>query len=216
MMAITKEDLERRAQIGRERRARTRARILLAAFNTLGTENGLLSRIEDIAAAADVTRATFYNHFAGMEELLQALSHEVTHDFLVAVRRTVDSKPDPRERATVGIRYYLHRARNDEQWAWSMINMSGNGIIFGAETFQQAEQTIQEGMDSGMLNLPSSQVGRDLLMGTSLAAVETMVREETPEDYPEAIAGFILLGMGVNYEEARQIAHLPLPALIDE
>lgn len=212
-MAITKEDLERRGEIGRERRARTRAKILLAAFEAYGEEHGLHVRIEDIASRANITRPTFYNHFAGMEELREAVTRELTHDFLVAVTKTIQLVTDPRERATIAIRLYLRRAREDTQWAWSMINMSANGIIFGAETFSQAEQTVKEGIESGLLSVPSSQLGRDLLMGTSLAAIVTMVRETTPDDYPEAVAGFILMGLGVLSEEARSIAHLPLPAL---
>lgn len=213
-MAITKEDLERRAEIGRERRARTRARILVAAFEIFGEEHGLFSRVEDVSAKAGITRATFYNHFTGMEELREALTREVTHDFLEAVIRTVVPMPDARQRATTAIRFYLYRAREDAQWAWSMINLSSNGMIFGAETFQRAEQTVQEGIDAGVLHLPSSKVGRDILMGGSLAAVATMLREDTPDDYPEAISGFILMGMGVPHAEARAIAHLPMPALL--
>jgi hypothetical protein len=40
-VASTRIDLERRAEIGRERRARTRARIVAAAFDLFGDENGL-------------------------------------------------------------------------------------------------------------------------------------------------------------------------------
>ena len=206
-------NLERRAEIGRERRARTRAKIIAAAFDLFGEETGLHSRIEDVADRAGVTRPTFYNHFSGMEELREALTHEVTHDFLVAVTRTIEELPDPRMRAVFAIRFYLHRARTDGRWAWSMVNMSANGIIFGAETHRQAEQTVREGMEAGVLALPSSAVGRDIILGSTLAAVASMLREDLPDDYPEAVARHILLGLGVPRAEAREFAHLPLPEL---
>lgn len=206
-------NLERRAEIGRERRARTRAKIIAAAFDLFGEENGLHSRIEDVAGRAGVTRPTFYNHFSGMEELREALTHEVTHDFLVAVTRTIEELRDPRMRAVFAIRFYLHRARADRRWAWSMVNMSANGVIFGAETHRQAEQTVREGMEAGLLAIPSSAVGRDIVLGSTLAAVASMLREDLPDDYPEAVAGHILLGLGVPHAEAREFAHLPLPEL---
>lgn len=65
-MARNEIDLERRAEIGREKRARTRAKIVSSAFELFGNDEGLYSRIEDIAKAAGVTRATFYYHFSGM------------------------------------------------------------------------------------------------------------------------------------------------------
>ena len=40
-----------------------------------------------------------------------------------------------------------------------------------------------------------------------------MTREEQPADYAEIVAGYILLGLGVPFEQAREIAHRPLPEL---
>lgn len=202
-----------RAAQGRKRRAETRAKIIAAAFEIFGDENGLFARIEDVVDKAGVTRATFYNHFAGMAELREAVTHEMTHDFLAAVTRCVGSLDDPRERCTVAVRYYLRRARSDHRWAWSMINISASGKIFGAETHRQAGQTISEGLESGALTIPSMDLGRDILLGAALAAMGTMLRGNLPENYPEAVAGYILVGLGVPQETARDIAHLPLPEL---
>lgn len=206
-------DLERRAEIGRERRARTRAQFLAAAFELFGEEGGLYARIEDIAAKAGVTRATFYNHFAGMAELRDALTYELTHDFLTAVSWTVSELPDPRARAAVAIRFYLHRARADRNWAWSILNVSANGVLFGAETYHHAQETVREGMEAGVLNLPMSELGRDLVLGTAIAAIAAMLREDLPDDYPEAVAEHILRGMGVPADRARSFARMPMPRL---
>lgn len=207
-------NLERRAEIGRERRARTRAKIIAAAFELFGSEKGLHSRIEDIAAKAGVTRPTFYNHFSGMDELRDALTHEVTHDFARAVIETVRPLSDPRLRAAIALRYYLHRARADRRWAWSMVNLSANGIIFGAETNREAEQTVREGIEAGVLPIPSPALGRDILLGSTLGAIAGMLREDLPDDYPETVACHILLGLGVPDAEAKGIARTPLPDLV--
>ncbi len=207
-------DPGRRAEIGKERRARTRARIIAAAFEIFGEENGLYARIEDVVDKAGVTRATFYNHFSGMVELREALAHEVTHDFLSAVTRTISSMPDARDRASVAVRFYLHRAREDRRWAWSMLNMSASGLIFGAETHRQAGETVGEGIDEGVFPIGSRVMGRDLLLGSTLAAMGSIVREKMPRNYPEVIAGYILHALRVPFDEAREIAHKPLPKLL--
>lgn len=206
-------DPERRLEIGRERRARTRAKIIAAAFDVFGDEAGLYARIEDVAETAGVTRATFYNHFTGMTELRDALSFEVTHDFLNAVTQVISQMPDVRDRSACAVRFYLRRAQADRRWAWSMINLSASGLIFGAETFRQAEQTVREGVDDRTFPLPSVELGRDLLLGTTLAAMSSIVRGPMPADYPEAVAGYILFGLGVPLEAARACAHQSLPPL---
>jgi AcrR family transcriptional regulator len=96
-------DMKRRAEIGQQKRARTRARILAATFELYGRENGLFTRVEEICLAADVTRQTFYNHFNSMEDLREALTYEVTHDFLVAVTNAVISLPDAAERSSAAM-----------------------------------------------------------------------------------------------------------------
>jgi AcrR family transcriptional regulator len=202
-----------RTEAGRRRRAQTRARIIAAAFDVFGDEAGLFARIEDVADRAGVTRATFYNHFNGMVELREALSHEVTHDFLVAVTQTIAAMPDPRQRSAVAIRYYLHRAMADRRWAWSLINLSASGLIFGVDTHFQAEQTVREGIEEGAFPIISIDLGRDILLGTCLAALGTIVRKGVADDYPEAIAGYILHALGVPYDEAKRLAHQPLPQL---
>lgn len=202
-----------RIAAGRKRKAENRARILAAAFAIFGKENGLYARIEDIAGEAGVTRATFYNHFAGMIDLREALTREVTHDFLSAVTATIAGLPDARERSAFAIRFYLHRAMTDPRWGWSMLNLSANSLIFGAETFHQAGQTVAEGLEAGVFNIASMQLGRDLLLGACLAALGTILRGQAPEDYPEAVAGHILAALGVPHEEARAFAHRPLPPL---
>lgn len=202
-----------RTELGRRRRAETRARIIAAAFEIFGEENGLFARIEGVVELAGVTRATFYNHFAGMAELREAVTQEATHGFLLAVAETIRRIADPREQCTVAVRHYLRRARKDHRWAWSMMNISSSGAMFGSETYAHAEMTIREGMEQGILRVPSAELGRDILLGSSIAAVASMLKRDMPDDYPEAVAGYILCGLGVDFDEAKAIAHLPLPEL---
>ncbi len=212
-MADAKIDQNRRIEIGRARRARTRAKILAAAFEIFGDEAGLFVRVEDIANHAGITRPTFYSQFTGLAELREALTYELTHDFLSDVTRTISLLDDPRERASAAVRHYLSRVREDRKWGWSMVNLSANGVIFGAETHRQAEITIVQGMEAGLLSVGSSAVGRDLVLGSTLAAIATMVRGEVAGDYPEQIALGILQALGIAPEAAREIAMRPLPEL---
>jgi AcrR family transcriptional regulator len=212
-MSKKKPDLDRRAEIGRERRAKTRAKIIDAAFRVFGQEAGLHARIDDIAKEADVTRATFYNHFAGMAELLEAVSYELTHDLRTAVISAATVISDPRLRAATATRMFLHKARVDKSWAWSMINISSNGIIFGAETFKNAGLSVQRGIEEGYFDLPDARIGRALVMGTSLAAFGTMTREDVPEDFPEQVTCRILIGLGLDPGLAKELVSRKLPKL---
>lgn len=211
--ARRKIDSERRAQIGRERKARTRARILAVTFDIFGRENGLYARVEEVCETAALTRKTFYNHFSGMEELREALTWEVAHDFLMAVTASLDRMPDAGQRAAAAIRYFLERGRVNPRWAWSIVNLSANGVVFGAETFEQARKTVAEGIASGVFRPGDERTGRDLVLGATLSALFTQLREDTAEDYPAKVALAVLQGLGCSPAAAARFANLPLPPL---
>ena len=121
-----------KAEVGRQRRATTRARIIAAAFKHFGSEDGLDTRIEDIARSAGVTRMTFYNHFSGMGELREAVGFELTHEFLDDVAKAISTLEDPRERAAAAVRFYLGRVAHDPAWGRSMLTLGASGVMFGA------------------------------------------------------------------------------------
>ena len=208
-------DPSRRVAIGREKRARTRARILNAAFALFGREGGLFTRVEELCLAADVTRQTFYNHFNGMDELRSALTDEVNHDFLVAVSAVMEDLDDPAERAATAIRHYLEKAARDQKWGWSMVNISSNGIIFGLETYKRAEQTVREGIHRGVFTLSDARLGRDLIMGTALSAVVTQLREAPGSNYSLEITRRLLLSLGVSPKRADELVSRPLRPLLE-
>jgi AcrR family transcriptional regulator len=193
------------------RRERTRRRLLSAAFALLGSERGRSVRIEEICGGAGVSRATFYNYFSSTDELYAALSFDLSHEFNIAVHATMARMQDTAERASAGMRYYLDRAREDPQWGWAMVHISASGPLFGAETAASALATVEEGIASGEFRLEDARIGRDIILGTALAAMITQLRENLSERHARAVARHVLVGLGVSEERARVIADHPLP-----
>lgn len=208
-----KSDTQSRVEIGQARRARTRTRILAAAFDLYGRENGLFSRVEEICHAAGVTRQTFYNHFASMDDLRDALTYEVTHDFMVTVTHAIQALPNAAERTAAAIRFYMGKAWNEPKWGWSMVNISASGIIFGLETYRQAEQTVKDGMAQRVFSISDARLGRDLILGTTLGAIVTQLREAPGPTFACEVTRQILIGLGVAAAEATAMSHQQLPPL---
>jgi AcrR family transcriptional regulator len=203
----------RRAEIGAERRSRTRAAILDAALELLGHSHGRATRIEDVCAKARIARGTFYNYFTGMEELLGSLSDALTRDFDAAVHIAFASMSSPVERTCAAIRYYLHGAVQDRRWGWAMVNSSVGTTLYGEEISNRVKATIQEGMDSGDFSLQSADVGRDIVLGTGIAASISSLKGGTAPDYPERVAYHLLIALGTRAESARLLTSRPLAEL---
>lgn len=205
---------DRRAKLGQEQRARTRAAILEATFHVIGHEHGRLARIEQIIQKAGIARPTFYTYFSSMEELFAALSFELSHEFNTALRDYYITLGDPAEQAAVAVRLNLRKTAADHKWAWGMINLSiGAGPIFGADNFAAATATIEAGIESGHFKIKNARIGRDLVLGTALAAMKTILAGTRVKSYPEDVARQILIGLGVGAAKAERLVALPLPDL---
>jgi AcrR family transcriptional regulator len=203
----------RRSEIGAEKRSRTLVVLIGAALELFGRADGRGTRIEDVCAKANVSRGTFYNYFKGMDALIEALSVHISEDFDRAVHAAFDALPTCAERTCFAIRNYLRRAVEDPQWGWAMVNTSLGRPMYGEDIFRRVRETLQAGIDNGELTLESADVGRDLLLGTGLAATLTMLQGGAPDNYAQAVTYRILLAIGVREATAAELVRRPLPAL---
>lgn len=206
-------DLARRAEIGASRRARTRDKLLAAARALFGREGGRATRVEDICEAAGIARGTFYNYFPSFDALQSALLEDLSGRFDEAVHVAFDQLEGGAERTSAAIRFYMTHVVEDREWGWGMVN-TGMGIgFFPASISERVIETLQEGIDSGDFTIPNVEAGRDILLGSGLAAATTLLNGTARNDHIESVAAGVLIALGLPAERARELARAPLPRL---
>ncbi len=124
-------DLARRAEIAAQKRSRTRASILLAAFRLIGEEHGYFQRVEDFCTAAGISRGTFYNYFSGVDVLHEELANELSRDFDMAVHGVMQALDSATARTAAAVRYYMRAAMENPRWGWAMVHTSLGRDVFG-------------------------------------------------------------------------------------
>ncbi len=196
------------------KRERTRKKVLDAAFGLIGNEKGLTVRIEEICAAAHISRGTFYNYFTSLEQVFEALAVELSHDLNRALASTWDETQSHAEGSNAAIQHYLNYARRDPAWAWAMVHLSAFGPAFGAESWEACHRSIAKGIEAGEFDVPNATVGRDLMTGTVMATVRTTLRHGSSRSQARIIAYHLLRALGVPDARAKKIADSPLPDLV--
>jgi AcrR family transcriptional regulator len=194
------------------KRERTRAKILEAAFELIGNEKGLTVRIEEVCAAAEISRGTFYNYFTSLEQLFEILAIELSHDLNRALASTFDETQSHADGSNAAVQHYLNYARRDPAWAWAMVHLSAFGPAFGGEAWDACYRAIDKGIEAGEFDVPNATVGRDLMTGTVLATVRTTLRGGRSD--PRVIAHHILRALGVPDARAKEIADRPLADIV--
>ena len=214
-MAKLTVDLARRAEIGATRRSRTRERLLSSARQLFGRESGRTTRVEDICEAASIARGTFYNYFPSFEAMQAALFEELSNKFDQAVHQAFEQLESPAERTSAAIRFYLTHVVEDHEWGWGMVN-TGMGVgFFHATVSDRVLETIQEGIDSRDFTIETAEAGRDILLGSGLAAAITLLSGTAPKRHIETVAAGVLQALGTSNDKARELVSRPLPKLPD-
>jgi AcrR family transcriptional regulator len=194
------------------KRERTRTKILAAAFQLIGNEKGLTVRIEEVCAAAEISRGTFYNYFTSLEQLFEILAIELSHDLNRALASAFDETQSHADGSNAAVQHYLHYARRDPAWAWAMVHLSAFGPTFGGEAWDACYRAIEKGIEAGEFDVPNATVGRDLMTGTVLATVRTTLRGGRSD--PRVIAHHVLRALGVPDDRAKEIAERPLADIV--
>ena len=206
-------DMVRRAQIGAGRRSRTRIRLLAAARRLFGHAGGRSTRVEDICAVAKIARGTFYNYFPSLDALQSALFEDLSVQFDQAVHVEFEKLDGPAARTSAAVRYYLGHMLEDQEWGWGMVNTGmGIGQFHDIVTGRVAE-TIQEGMDAGDFSIGSAVAGRDILLGSGLAAAQTLLSGQAAEDHIANVARGVLRSFGLSETRANELVLMELPTL---
>ena len=134
-------DLARRAGIGREKRAKTRAQIVEAGTTLLAERPPEALTVGAVVEAAGVAKGTFYYHFQSIDELAAAVGAKLgeTFDELLAPVRL--ELRDPIERLSFAFTTFLERAGSDASWARLVVQSSQSPQSSGRESVRTSRRT---------------------------------------------------------------------------
>jgi AcrR family transcriptional regulator len=205
----------RRASIGLEKRERTRSTLMAAAYRVFARKEADAVTIDEIIAEAAVARGTFYNYFQTREEVLTAVAAALSDEMNHSIWAQSAEIEDPAQRMAIAIRQFLHQAMRDSTWGWVIVRC---GLVAAplSETIEIGVTTdLESGMRLGRFQVTNKQAAIDLILGTGLMAMRTILGGHPQPDYPEQITELILKTLGVDEGEAHSIAFQalePLPA----
>ena len=205
-------DVERRAEIGRQKRARTRASLIDVALTLLADRGFDAPTIDDFIAAADVAKGTFYNHFKTKEELVLAAAGHVADSVDALILPHFRGVSDPAHRVAIAVRLFIRISKARRDWGWILVRTTPAARGAWSEDMRRGVLAdIRNGRRLGRFEVPSIQAAVALGMGTLAMAIRTTLTERTPQSFPEMIAAMMLQGLGMDKAEAERVANLALP-----
>jgi AcrR family transcriptional regulator len=187
-----------------------RARLLDAALTVASQKGPARTSIDDVIAAADVSRGTFYKYFDSTEKLISAMAVEVAADLVRLVDPVLQVYDDPAVRIALGARTALTLVAHHRVLGGLLVQVGWPVVPDSALFFAVLERDLTAGMDSGRFKLMPHQVAINLIAGSLVGGMQNMMHNATP-GYPGQAALAILRALGLPEDEAEQICRMPLP-----
>jgi AcrR family transcriptional regulator len=201
--------VDHRPRVGRQRRARTRARILATALAVFAEKGPDAPVIDDFIRAAGIARGTFYNHFKTTDELLVATSMWLEDELILSIEAEMGGLADPVQRLATGVRLWLHRSRVDPVFCAFIVRNRFRGRLVE----QRLAGDIRAGKRDGRFVIPSVAVARDLVVGAIREAMSRMTDARVPRAYVDDLTRLILRGLGVGHGAAEQLLAMATPTM---
>ena len=165
--------------------------------------------IDDFIAAAGIARGTFYNYFKSTQELLEAASKWLEDDLIVSIESEISGLDNPAHRLAMGVRLWIHRAQADAQWC----AFAARAWRHGSLVEQKVDRDLRAGRHMGLLDFPSIEAARDLLIGTCREAMVRLCVKRARRGFGDEVARVVLRGLGLERKAIDAALALPPPAM---
>jgi AcrR family transcriptional regulator len=195
------------------KRERTRRQLLRAAIAVLHERGVAGFAVQHVAAAAGVANGTFYNYFATREALLEALAAWFVESYCRHIDASYAHVDDGAERMAIGGRRYVLFAAERPEWAGLMLGLMDGGAPLLERIAPFALRDLRRGVRQKRFRIASERAAMDLIAGTALQAMRSVLAGAAGRSHAIAAATTVLRGLGMDYDEAAQVARRPLPPL---
>jgi AcrR family transcriptional regulator len=202
--------VDHRPRVAAERRERMRARLLECALSLSATKGPERLTIDDVIAAAGVSRGTFYKYFDSPSSLVQALAVEVTNAVIRTMHPLVEPMDDVAERMATGVRTALRLVRAHPVLGAFMVRAGWPVSERARQFFVVVGADLRKGIRQGRFVRMHGEVALNLLAGSMVGAMYSITHERVPRDFAEQTAGAILRALGLPEQEVVELATRPL------
>jgi len=198
-------NLERRAEIGREKRARTKAQLIAAAKNLFAKRSWETVTIDEVVQEAKVAKGTFYGHFNDLDELTAAVVDDLLETFDALIQPQRLSMSEPFLRIAFGCDAFLKQALTDRRWASlaSRMTMSHRalGRLVRSRLLEDLRLAFEESPKDGL----TPELAAEVVVGATLQVAAAIGEGRLRDDDRPAAVSCVLSAIGVAKREAASL-----------
>ena len=200
----------RRLEVDVERRARTRTKLMEAAYRLFATHGSDAPSIHDVIAEADVSRGSFYNHFETRDDLFRAVADEVARSINTILQAQLADIDDPATHIGLSFRMFLHFAVSDQTRGWILLRMMPLVGPLNRDMRTLIQYDFERAIAQKRFRTTSVDFAVDLGMGMLITTIRRLLTDGGGDRHIDQTAADLLVALGLPAAEARAIAQRPI------
>ena len=201
---MAKIDLARRAEIGREKRARTQTQILEAGAMLLAERPPEALTVDAIVDAAGVAKGTFYLHFQSIEELAAAVGDKLGESFDALLAPARLGLPDPIARLSFGFIQFLTKAIADPVWARLVVQSAQAPSEFARSVRANLKADLAKAISLGRLTVQDEELAADIVIGIWLQVTRSILQRRATPELADRALDAVLRALGASPARKRR------------
>ncbi len=211
-----------RVQLRRQDYSSATRRSLVECATGLFTERGYAgTSLDEVVAAARVTKGALYHHFSGKQALFEAVFEDTEDAAVRHIAQQTRTVEDPWERADIGVRAFIAVC---QQPRFRRIVMQEGPVALGFDRFREADERNTYGLVRGVVHQVLEPYGvppgiedtfTRVFYGAMTSAGMSVASAGDPEAVGrevETVIGIVLAGLRQLAESGVDLLHPSAPA----
>jgi AcrR family transcriptional regulator len=153
-----------------------------------------------------------YNYFRTREEIVDAVALRLADDLSEQQSRMFAGLEEGAARLTLAVRHFVLRAAEDRAWGLVFLRVSAAAARLGHTVTLKTLGNLRRGLKAGTFRYESEAAALDLVFGTTLAGMRTVLDGRAGQGHDRHIAYTVLRGLGATRSEAERLVARPFPA----
>ena len=206
-----KEPQDHRTRVAEERRSETQEKLLLSGLILSSKKPVKEISIEEIYTHAKTSRGTFYKYFSGTTGLFKSLGLNLADQIVEILSPLKPTFDDPAIAVASMTRIGIRLAVNIPMLGKLLLQAEWPNIEKSTGILKDIEGDIKKGIKQGRFSDVPTDIGVGIVVGSTKAAINSMLKNPPSKGYEDIVACQILMGLGVDAKSAKEISTMPLP-----
>jgi len=192
-----------------------RSRLLGTALQLVAERGPGAVSIDDVIAAAEVSRGTFYKYFSSPEALVREVAFNLATDLVRLADPVVRRRDDPAERVACGIRLVSRLALHHPAAAGFLVQLGWPDTEGENVMLDYVRRDVADGIRRGRFREMPVSLALNMVSGAVMGAIHCMLKPACAPDFAEMSAAAALRALGMPAKSAESLAYKPLESMTE-